>query len=109
MPRNVSVINETQTTVSLTASLPRHHNLADSLPVTSWRIQYERDSTDSDTQDRIFNTSTYIWFYFYLLTHKSQYKHCACAVQRMHDVSGRNVLPLKNVKSTNFRAFKGFC
>lgn len=53
----MSVINETQTTVSLTAALPRH-NVDNSLPVTRWRVQYERQSTDGDTLAATFNTST---------------------------------------------------
>jgi len=57
MPRNVSVVNETDTTVSITASLPRRLDSANSLPVTSWRIQYERQSTDGDTLAAVFNTS----------------------------------------------------
>jgi len=62
MARNVSVINETRTTVSLRASLPGRRDVADSLPVSSWRIQYERDSTDGDTLDTaLFNTSKYIY------------------------------------------------
>jgi len=58
MPRNVSVINETETTVSITASLARRLDSANSLPVTAWRIQYERQSTDGDMFVAIFNTST---------------------------------------------------
>ena len=60
MPRNVSVINETETTVSLTASVPRRRQSTDTLPVTTWRIQYESDSTDGDTLTRIFNTSRHM-------------------------------------------------
>jgi len=67
MPRNVSVMNETQTTVTLTASLPRprHDRVqssntagAEALPVTEWRIQYETDSPGGHTVVTTFNAST---------------------------------------------------
>ena len=58
MPRNVSVINETETTVSITASVAHRLDSANSLPVSAWRIQYERQSTDGGMFVAIFNTST---------------------------------------------------
>ena len=68
MPRNVSVVNETRTTVSVTASLPRRGTMQSdtsaTLPVSSWHIHYVHHASTTDpAADQLsrvatFNTST---------------------------------------------------
>ena len=70
MPRNVSVVNETRTTVSVTASLPRRGTMQSdtsaTLPVRAWRIHYVQHASTTDpaaAADQLsrvatFNTST---------------------------------------------------
>lgn len=47
IPRNVSVINETMTTVTLSAVSPLKTG---GLPVTSWVVQYETDAIERITK-----------------------------------------------------------
>ena len=61
MPRNVSVVNETRTTVSVTASLPRRGTMQSdtsaTLPVSSWRIHYVQHANHSATEPPPNDTS----------------------------------------------------
>jgi len=49
MPRDVSVIEETSTSVTLTVALPIQLGR---LPITHWTIKYEVDGRDLETNGR---------------------------------------------------------